>query len=169
MDPGPGALDQALASPADALGGFSFGAHLLLGARDPRPRVLLAPFVDLKRESALGGAVATTQIRHLARWLRRDRAAALADFHRRIDVQDKIDCAALSGEDLAWGLQQMLTASEQLGELPGGSCVLAGRSDPLLDPCALAHALPATRFIEAGHHPQPLLAAAAALGQIGRP
>lgn len=168
-DPGPGSLDRALASSADALGGFSLGAHLLLRAADPRPRILLAPFVDLKREAALGGAVATTQIRHLARWLRRDRAAALADFHARIGLDDAPDCSGLSGEDLAWGLEQMLAAGPAPGHLPEGSAVLAGKSDPLLDPDALARALPMTRFLGVGHQPQPLLAAAARLGQSGAP
>lgn len=166
-DPGPAAVEEALASDAAILGGYSFGAHLLLTLDDPRPRVLLAPFADLKRESALGGAVATTQIRHLRRWLQRDPLAAVADFHARIGTPPP--AADDFPEHLDWGLERMLAPGTPPAALPTGSVAVAGCRDPLLDPQALARVLPSLHLTDAGHQPQPLLAAAAGLFQTALP
>lgn len=158
-DPGPDALDRALASGCDILAGFSLGAHLLLAANGVRPRLLLAPFVDLKREAGLGGAVATTQVRQLQRMLRREPTAAVADFHRRIGFASG-GAPDLTG--LAWGLERMLLAGVRPLPLGPQDVAIAGDSDPLLDIAALRTSLPALRVVAgAGHDPAALLAAAA--------
>ncbi len=159
------AVASALCSDADILGGFSFGAHLLLCLNDPRPRILLAPFVDLKSEAGLGGAVATTQIRHLLRWLKRDAVAAIADFHQRIGVETPPPSDLPDIPNLAWGLEQMLAPAPVLRPLPSRSIAVAGKNDPLLDTYALKKILPNLHMIESGHQLQPLLAAVARLRQ----
>ena len=161
------ALAELASSDADLLGGFSFGAHLLLRLEDVRPRLLLAPFGDLKSESALGGAVATTRIRQQLRQLRRDPAAAVADFRRLIGAPDFPD--PLDSEELAWGLTEMLAPGLPVPVQPEGSLALAGNSDPLLDIPALRRVLPDLHVLSCAHTPEPLLAAAAALLQDHRP
>lgn len=156
-------MAAVLASDADLLGGFSFGAHLLLDAHDPRPRILLAPFPDLKREAALGGAVATTQIRQLLRWLKRDPRAAIADFHARIGTEPPPLDSLPPVEDLAWGLERMLAPGTFPATLPKHSLAIAGLRDPLLDADLLRGLLPSLHLIDSGHQPQPLLAAAVRL------
>jgi hypothetical protein len=152
-------------SEADILGGFSFGAHLLLGLDDPRPRILLAPFVDLKSEAGLGGAVATTQIKHLLRWLKRDASAAIADFHQRIGVALPPQTDPPDAPKLAWGLEQMLACNPPPCSLPSGSIAVAGKNDPLLDTDTLKKHLSCLQVIDSGHQLQPLLAAAGCLLQ----
>lgn len=163
IDAGEEALEAALLSNADVLGGFSLGAHLLLGVNDARPRVLLAPFADLKRETGLGGAVASTQIRQLQRMLRRDAAGAVADFHRRIGLAP----GAVPGIcDLAWGLKRMLQTGEKPAPLATCDLAVAGDSDPLLDSDMLLAAIPSLRVVGgASHDPRPLLRAVAGLLQ----
>jgi hypothetical protein len=162
---GPDAPAAARASGADLLGGYSFGARLLMESDDPRPRVLLAPFLDLKRESGSGGALATTQLRQQLRWLRRDAVAAVADFHARIGVELADAGGALDVAELTWGLEQMLGADGKVLPWPEGTVAVAGRNDPLFDAVRLAELLPGLHLIDAEHAPQPLLAAAAGLLQ----
>ncbi|MDE3084882.1 MAG: hypothetical protein KGJ37_06675, partial [Verrucomicrobiota bacterium] len=72
------------AAPFDQIVGYSLGAHLLLTSSAPFPHVaLLAPFFAFSAEEKFGGRVARGQLRYLARWLRSDPAAALADFYFR--------------------------------------------------------------------------------------
>lgn len=163
--PGPDALASARAADAAVLGGFSFGASLLLTVDDSRPRLLLAPFVDLKSESRLGGAMATTRMRQQLRQLKRDPVAAVAAFHHLIGMNATTHVFPLDPADLAWGLEQMLAPGKIPEPLPPGSLALAGRHDPLLDIAALQSVLPALRVIEAAHDLEGLLAAAAALPQ----
>ncbi len=151
-------VDLALASGADLLGGFSLGAHLLLEINDPRPRILLAPFADLKAEARFGGAVETVRIRKLQRMLRRDVRAAVTDFHARIGVAPPP--AEHDHEALAWGLERMLQPGRTPPALPAQSICIAGEQDPLLDIPALTAVIPSIRIIPAPHHPQPLLEAA---------
>ena len=160
-------LSDLAASDADMLGGFSFGAQLLMRMDDPRPRLLLAPFGDLKAEAGLGGAVAATRIRQQLRQLRRDPAGALADFRRLIGVPDFPD--ALDHEELAWGLGEMLAPERPVPSQPAGTVALAGESDPLLDIPALRGILPDLHVVACGHAPEPLLAAAASILQDHRP
>ena len=167
IPPAPGALAVASAAPASLLGGFSFGAHLLLRADDPRPRLLLAPFADLKKEAGLGGAVATTQLRRQLRWIQRDPAAAIADFRARIGADPAPPGEKHDLPSLVWGLQQMLLAGRRPAALPAGSIALAGARDPLLDTALLARSIPGLRIVDAGHRMHPLLAEMARLRQIG--
>lgn len=162
VDAGPEAIALAKSSSARFLGGFSFGAHLLLRIYDTRPCILLAPFVDLKREAGLGGAVATTQIRQQLRQVRRDPAAAVTDFRRRIGSPPPEPGEIIDTDLLVWGLEQMLDAAPALAPLPAGSIAIAGRTDPLLDTVRLAEVLPSLRISDTGHQLEPLLAAAAA-------
>jgi hypothetical protein len=165
INPGPNALASAKAADATVLGGFSFGASLLLTVDDPRPRLLLAPFVDLKSESGLGGAMATTRIRQQLRQLKRDPTAAVAAFHQLIGMNPPPQSRQLDPADLVWGLEQMLEPGKMPAPLPPGSLAVAGRNDPLLDIAALESVLPSVRVIEATHDLEGLLAAAAALPQ----
>lgn len=169
ITPSPSAAAAALASDADILGGFSFGAHLLLGFEDPRPRLLLAPFLDLKREAELGGAVATAQLHRQHRWFRRDARAAIDDFRARIGSDPLADGEHFDQESLAWSLGQMLSPSEAQVPicLPRGSIAVAGSEDPLLDTAALSRVLPGLHVVAARHQPHPLLAAVVRLRQIG--
>lgn len=165
ITPDAGAVASALQSEADILGGFSFGAHLLLGLDDPRPRILLAPFIDLRSEAGLGGAVTTTQIKHLLRWLKRDPVAAIADFHQRIGVALPPQTDSPDIPKLAWGLEQMLAPAPAQGHLPSGTIAVAGKNDPLLDTDTLKKHLSCLQVIDSGHQLQPLLAAAGRLRQ----
>ena len=145
------------------LGGFSFGANLLLSTNDPRPRLLLAPFVDLKSESRLGGAMATTRIRQQLRQLKRDPAGAVADFRRLVGM-DYLPIDPLpETATLVWGLEQMLGAATVPPTWPPGSLAVAGRQDPLLDVDALQAVLPFLDVVDAAHDLKRLLAEAAAL------
>jgi len=156
-----------LASEADILGGYSFGASLALRLEDPRPRVLIAPFADLKKETGRGGAVDTKQIRHLLRRLRRDPSAAIADFHRRCGIEPLPLSASFDLNRLGWGLESMLQPAPDVPAMPMGSIAVAGCHDPLLDSELLQRELPGLHLAEGGHHPQPLLAVAARLRQDG--
>lgn len=158
VGPAHDAVDRALASDADMLGGFSLGAHLLLAIADQRPRILLAPFADLKAEAGLGGAVETVRIRKLQRMLRRDIQSAVTDFHTRIGVEPPP--AEHDHEALAWGLERMLEPGCTPPALPAQSICIAGEQDPLLDVPVLTAVIPSIRIIPAPHHPQTLLEAA---------
>ncbi|MFZ4482986.1 MAG: hypothetical protein ACOYOL_03290 [Chthoniobacterales bacterium] len=165
IDAGPNALACAHASEATMLGGFSFGANLLLSTNDPRPRLLLAPFVDLKSESRLGGAMASTRIRQQLRQLKRDPAGAVADFRRLVGMEHLPIDPRPETTALAWGLEQMLGAATVPPLLPPGSMAVVGRQDPLLDVDTLQTILPFLQVVDAAHDLERLLAAAAALEQ----
>lgn len=167
IEPDAGSVAAAMASDADMLAGYSFGAHLLLSIDDPRPRMLLAPFVDLKKEAGLGGAVATTQLRQQLRWLKRDPAAAIADFHVRIGSATPPPAGLRDTGALVWGLTQMLAPAQTPAAWPTGTIAVAGQNDPLLDVVALRRALPGLHVADCGHQLQPLLAAALRLRQNG--
>lgn len=161
FEPGANAIASVRASSADMLAGFSLGAHLLLTVDDPRPRILLAPFVDLKKEAKLGGAIATTQLRQQLRWLKRDPIAAIADFRERIGSGAAPSDEFGNLDSLLWGLEQMLAPGKVPITLPKGSLAVAGQDDPLLDITALRHAIPSLHVVTACRHQlQPLLAVA---------
>ena len=184
------------AGPFDWLAGYSLGAQLLLGAEqvarvDPnawwgcaatesalgstrsaiRPRVaLLAPMFAFPREENTGGRMARTQVRYLARWLRRDPAAALADFYARAGLGVSPEQAAgLAPEILQWGLDQLETVA-LLPVLPAGWRAWCGADDPLLDAARLQELAPEIAVVPgATHHPAALLREfSAALSAKGR-
>ncbi len=147
----------------DRVGGYSLGALLLLGergrvaARWPRAG-LLAPVWAFPREAERGGRVARVQVRALARWLRRDAAAAREDFYQRAGL-GAVTGEVEPAETLAWGLEQLEIRAEPAG-LPAGWFAAAGAEDPLLDAAELARAEPALRVVAgAGHGPEALLRA----------
>jgi hypothetical protein len=169
----PDTLERISATGAfDWLVGYSLGAQLLLSAavcapetlRSPvitGPRVaLLAPIFAFPSEENLGGRVARAQVRYLARWLRRDRAAALADFYTRagLDVPPA-PSADLPSDTLAWGLAK-LESTVLPPALPTGWRTWCGSDDPLLDATCLRTLVPEISVVpEATHHPAALLRA----------
>lgn len=163
---GPDALTRlgAIRS-CDWIVGYSFGAQLLLSAAAQGMAwgrvALLAPVFAFPREEELGGRVARTQVRHLARWLRRDPPAALADFYARagLDVPANLaPCAPI--EDLLWGLERLENLRVE-PPAPAGWRLWCGTDDPLLDAVRLRDIVPNTRLINGTHHPAALLGAMA--------
>lgn len=162
-------LAQVCASgPWDVIAGHSLGTLLLLQEASEVSRlapsvVLFAPVLAFPSEQGLGGKVARAQVLYLARWLKTDRAAALADFYAR---------AGLSGCDaetvaeplglLQWGLER-LAKDRVEPPLPAGWRAYAGSADALLDFGELVRAHPEFAHVEgATHHPEALIQAWAA-------
>jgi hypothetical protein len=158
----PGALEQIeAAGPFDRMAGYSLGAQLLLAlpaqAAVGRDVVLLAPFFAFARETGLGGRIARAQVRQLARWLRCDPAAALADFYVRAGLDVPSGAVIPPLADLLWGLER-LENDRMEPRLPAGWRAWCGAEDPLLDAAALQAAVPEVRIVaDATHHPAGLL------------
>lgn len=161
----PNWLDQLLAGgPWDAIAGYSLGTLLILEEAEVlgrlAPRVtLLAPVLAFAQEEQRGGKVPRAQVRYLARWVRREPTAALADFYARAGLSG-CDAAGLSvsAETLQWGLEKL--AQERVGELvwPRGWAGYIGSADALLDASVMKRLQPAINVIEgASHHPLELL------------
>jgi hypothetical protein len=156
-------LEQA--GPLDFVAGYSLGAHWLLAEADRVARLgarvtLLAPILAFPEEEGLGGRVARTQVRYLARWLRRDRTAALADFYSRagLDVTPD-DAAELPAEILNAGLVR-LEQGRVDPPIPADWRLYLGDRDALLDAAVLARRLPGLATVPNGtHHPAALLRA----------
>ena len=163
----PHALAQLeAAGPFDGLTGYSLGALLLLKEPERVSRLgrvgLLAPIFAFAREEQAGGRVARAQVRYLTRWLRRDPAAAVADFFVRagLDVPPgmKLDSPP---DELAWGLER-LTDDRVALALPPDWGAWCGADDGLLDAAEINAAVPAVRVVPGGtHHPRALLRAMA--------
>lgn len=149
--------------------GYSLGSLLLLEAcararrtdgLQPAGRfALLAPIFGFPAEEGLGGRASRSQVKHLARWLARDRKAALEDFFRRAGLDVPEEIAAPPSEVLAWGLDKLAgTRTEPV--MPDGWLAFCGAEDPFLD-AGRIHALePRVRVVAgAGHHPRALIAA----------
>jgi hypothetical protein len=152
------------AAPFDWVAGYSLGSQLLLGevARvEKLGRVaLLAPCFAFPSEAGMGGKVARAQVKFLARWLRRDRHAALADFYARagFDVPS-VDMGHLLPEVLAWGLTQLETTALSPA-LPPGWRAWCGADDTLLNAARLRVLVPEISIVpNATHHPGGLLRA----------
>lgn len=145
--------------------GYSLGAHLLMAeaarvARLGSRIVLLAPFPAFSSEEGMGGRVARPQVRYLARWVRRDRVAALADFYERAGLDLSAEMAAdISAETLAEGLTR-LERGRVVTPVPSDWRMFLGENDGLLDAVFLVQKFPAL-FVVAGatHHPSRLLRA----------
>jgi hypothetical protein len=166
-------INQLVATgPFDHIVGYSLGSQLLLSASERITSMgqiaLLAPIFAFSREEGLGGRVARAQIRHLARWLTRDPAAALMDFYQRagLDVppaqgsEGSLRPAVIDGvnvADLQWGLDRLVTARVE-PPLPHGWRAWCGAADALLDAVQL-HALEPNVTIvpSANHHPAALI------------
>ena len=152
--------------PFDLIAGYSLGAHLLLAEAARVERlcaqvVLLAPFLAFPEEDGLGGRVARTQVRYLARWMRRDRQAALTDFYTRAGLNEVTPEMAdgIAMETLVTGLT-LLEAGRVAPSIPPGWRMYAGSDDSLLDATVLAGHLPKLVMVEkATHHPCGLLRA----------
>ena len=151
--------------PFDWIVGYSLGSLLLLGdvARAERlGRVaLLAPTFAFPKEKNVGGRVAVVQLRQLARWLRRDPQAAIADFYQRaqLDVVLTEPPSAAVLADLAWGLER-LEHNAVPPPLPVGWSAWCGSDDPLLEAVHLHELSPEIVVVPGGgHHPAALLRA----------
>lgn len=146
--------------------GYSLGAQLLLAAAARGAAfgrvALLAPIFAFPLEEKLGGRIARTQVRHLARWVRRDAPAALADFYQRAALDVPAEFAPCDeSENLTWGLER-LAHDRVEPPLPVGWRAWCGRDDPLLDADQLAALVLQTRIVpQATHHPRELLRAMA--------
>jgi hypothetical protein len=164
----PGALAQmAAAGPFDWVAGYSLGALILLLEADRAAALgqvaLLAPIWAFPAEDKLGGRVARAQVRALAQWLRRDEAAAIADFYDRAGLEIPAGTTlAVPREHLLWGL----TGLEKLrvdGGLPAGWRAWCGADDALIDAPQLQARVPELSLVpQATHEPARLLAAFAA-------
>ncbi len=151
--------------PWDAVAGYSLGTLLLLqeAAAVARltPRVgLLAPVLAFAQEEGLGGKVPRAQVRYLARWVRREPGAALADFYARAGL---VGCEAgelpVSAEGLQWGLEK-LAQDRCDAPWPAGWLGYVGSADALLDAPTLTRLQPAIVAVDGGsHHPAALLRA----------
>jgi hypothetical protein len=162
-------LAQVSASgPWDAIAGYSLGTLLLLKDAPVvsrlTPRVaLLAPVLGFSVEAGLGGKVTDTQIRYLSRWLKTDRAAALADFYKRagLDGCEPDEVTAPLGL-LQWGLERLLNDRIE-PPLPKGWRAYSGTEDRLVDASVLAQREGSIVLVNgATHHPHGLLRAWAA-------
>jgi len=161
----PGAVDALLQAGAfDWTVGYSLGSLLLLDRASRfsgRQVALLAPIFAFASEEGLGGRVSRTHVRHLARWLRREPLAALADFYARAVLHVSPGLHPGTPENLLWGLER-LERDRLEPPLPRGWKAWCGDSDALLDAGRL-HALdPAVVAVRGGtHHPGELIAALA--------
>ena len=163
----PDALDRlAAAGPFDWLAGYSLGALLLLSEAERAARLgrvaLLAPIFAFPTEAGLGGRIPRTQVRYLARQLRRDPVAARADFYARAGLDAPAGGPAASLENLLWGLDRLETAAVA-PRIPAGWAAWCGAEDALLDAARLHELAPEVRVVPgATHHPDALLRAFAA-------
>jgi hypothetical protein len=151
--------------PFECVVGYSLGSHLLLAEAARVTRlgakvVLLAPFIAFPAEEGMGGRVARTQVRYLARWVRRERDAALADFYAKsgLDVSAEMAFDILE-ETLVEGLMRL-----ELGRvekpITTGWRMFVGDKDGLLDAEVLAQTFPTIVVVSgATHHPAALLRA----------
>ncbi len=151
-------------APFDWVAGYSLGSHLLLAAATRAELlgrvVLLAPIFAFPREKNAGGRVAQTQVRQLARWLRRDPQAALADFYRRAGLDVLADQSSeVSLAELSWGLERLEHDAVE-ATLPAGWRAWCGEDDALLDSARLRAVAPGVVVVPGGsHHPAALLRA----------
>jgi hypothetical protein len=145
----------------DTIVGYSFGAHLLLRAPDriaPQTQlVLLAPFLDLRREAARGGKVPLVVLTRMLRKFRQAPIEVIADFYANLQLPDPPTQLPYALDDLTWGLELMVSGGfGPLSSLAGDLVAVVGDADPLVDGDALAACLQTTSVISAGHAIEPL-------------
>ena len=147
----------------DAVAGYSLGSLLLLQEATVVGQLtshvgLLAPVLAFAQEETLGGKVPRTQVRYLARWLKRDPAGALADFYARAGLSGCETAGPnVSADELQWGLEK-LSQDRFDAPWPKGWKGYVGSADALLDASELVRIQPAIITVEgASHHPLSLL------------
>jgi hypothetical protein len=167
VDAGPDAMERLeRAGPSDWVAGYSLGSLILLRAAERADRLarvaLLAPIFGFPREANLGGRVARAQVRQLARWMRRDAGAALADFYAQAGLGLPLESGPVAApEILSWGLER-LECDRSEPPLPKNWRAWCGADDALLDATRLQALEPAIRIVAgATHHPAALMAAMA--------
>lgn len=154
--PGPGWANTLAEAPlASRLFGYSLGAHLLWHHHQGLAPTLLAPFQAFPAEAGHGGKIQRAQVRYLQKWLRRDPAAALADFYQRAKLQlprPSSTWLSAHADELHWGLEILAETAlpDPAGTAPART--LIGQQDALLETSAMASTLPAVELLpEAGH------------------
>jgi len=122
---------------------------------------LLAPIFAFSSEESLGGKVSRTKVRHLARWLKHEPLAALADFYERAVLHVPPGLHAGAPEMLLWGLER-LEKDRIEPPLPPGWRAWCGAEDALLDARRLQALDAAVGIVPDGtHHPRHLVEALA--------
>jgi len=153
--------EVSAAGPWDVIAGHSLGTLLLLQEvtavnRLARQVVLFSPVLAFAKEEQLGGKVARAQVKFLARWLKMDRTAALADFYIRAGLGG---CEAGDAVDskLQGGLGRLI-GDGVTPPLPAGWQAYVGGNDELLDAEELVrHESAIIRVPGATHHPEALI------------
>lgn len=149
--------------PWDVIAGHSLGTLLMLKDSGAVSRlapnvVLFSPVFAFPREQAMGGRMALAQVHYLARCLKTDRSAALADFYLRAGLTGCVADDAPAGL-LQWGLERL---AEDWVEppMPEGWQAFVGSEDTLLDAEELRLVYPLIVRVAAGtHHPEALIRA----------
>jgi len=155
---------------ANRVVGYSLGAWLLLEAAARQNFsfenvTLYAPFLAFPREAEKGGRVATTQIKFLRRWLKKNPTEAIADFYTRAGISFAPPSAGTlpySLEELEAGLK--ILAEEKLDSVPACAKswkIFLGENDTLLDAPAVAKTFSENpiHVVPAGTHDLPTLLA----------
>ena len=140
----------------DWVGGYSFGAFLMLKSRMDFPsrkgHFFVAPFLDLKTEAKLGGKVATTQLKVTRRRLVKDPHRALSDFYQLSGLNFPMDAALpYSQQDLTWGIDVLLGESAPLPVDDPGFAVF-GSEDSLVDPDLSNRFFPQSIIVKGAGH-----------------
>lgn len=117
--------------------GYSTGAFLLLEYPELAERfdraVLLAPFVDFRAESKLGGLTRMAQLKVMREWLQRSPQSALKDFYNRAGITLPFSGdLPVSPIDLSWGIERLMEDTRCIDSLRSFECYV-GEEDPLID------------------------------------
>lgn len=117
--------------------GYSTGAFLLLEYPEIAKRfarsILLAPFVDFRLESQLGGLTRLAQLKVMSQWLQRAPKSALEDFYKRAGVSLPLpNDLPVSPADLLWGIERLSEDTRCIDSLKSFECFV-GEDDPLVD------------------------------------
>jgi len=158
LPPAKWALDDI--GSCDILVGYSFGAHLVWRAYDrfaPKTQlVLLAPFLDLRREAGSGGKVPLVVLTRMLRKFRLAPLEVIADFYAKLGLPDPPAALPYALDDLTWGLELMVSGGFGRPPSPASCHTVVGDEDPLVDCQTLATCLPKTSIISGSHALEPL-------------